>query len=63
MPCTALPKISIPILTLTPHNSDPTQKMPTAVNSTDLRPNMSDSFPHDGAAAAFASKYALPIHV
>lgn len=56
IPCTARPTMSMPMLTLTPASSEPTQKTPTAVSNTGLRPQMSDILPQLGAAAAFASR-------
>lgn len=63
VPCTARAKISMPMLTLTPAIKDPTQNTPTADNNTGFRPQMSDNFPQEGAAAALARRYAEPIHV
>lgn len=62
-PWSALTAINMPMFWLTAHNSDPTQKMPTAISMMGFRPQISEIFPHMGAMAALASMYADPIHV
>ena len=48
------------MLTETPHNKLPIQKMATALSSTGLRPKISEILPHVGTNDAFPSRYALP---
>jgi hypothetical protein len=63
MPCIALAKINIPILTLTAASKLPRKNIAAAINNTGLRPQISENFPHEGVLAALASRYADPIQV
>ena len=63
MPWMARDAISIPMLTLSAHSSEPTQKTATANKRIGLRPQMALNLPQDGTATALASRYALPTHV
>lgn len=56
MPCTARLAINMLMLTLTALNSEPTQNTATAHIRMGFRPQISEIFPHTGAAAALASR-------
>lgn len=53
----------MPMFLLSAQIRDPTQNTPTVINKIGLRPQISEILPHMGAVAAFASRYADPIHV
>lgn len=62
-PCSARPTMSIVMLTDRAHMMELPQNSATAARRMGLRPQISDSLAHIGAAAALASRYAPPIQV
>jgi len=63
MPCRALPTISTVISGAFAHIIELTKNHATEIKRIGLRPQISESLAQIGAAAAFARRYAEPIHV
>jgi hypothetical protein len=61
-PCADRPLTNMDALVLTAHNMLPTTKTEFASRIIGLRPKISLSLPHIGILAAFASRYAEPVH-